>query len=156
MRYFVFDADIFTVGDMLVIIGGLFNALRTIGFLICAIFSYWLFYASLIRKLFHFWANHEEKAKQKDKWQKKKKHTLTDFDNDYFTSDDSEEDQNDAKEKGYKSDAENRKFSIDKILGYDEIKKSMLDVLGAKSLPFNYTTTNIFGSILKCWICWTW
>lgn len=99
LRYIVFDAEILTIGGVLVILGGLFNALRAIGFLVCGIFSYWLFYASLIWKLFHFKANSKEKAIQKKKRLKKKKNTLNDFDNDNFTSEDeSGDDSNDQKQ----------------------------------------------------------
>jgi hypothetical protein len=57
----------FTLIDLLVRIGGSFNSLKAIGFGITAVYSYRLFYASLIRALFFFDTTESE-------WKKKFKH----------------------------------------------------------------------------------
>ena len=48
IHYTKLDATLYSITDMLVQIGGLFNTLHAVGFIICAVFSYRLFYTSLI------------------------------------------------------------------------------------------------------------
>ena len=77
-EYEQYERKLFSIVDLLVQAGGSFNSLRAIGLLITAIFSYRLFYASLIRALFHFdttqveWESEFKKAEKKNKKKKKK------------------------------------------------------------------------------------
>lgn len=61
---------LFSLVDFLVQVGGSFNSLKAIGFLITAVFSYRLFYASLIRALFFFDTTPKEFKKEFKKAEK--------------------------------------------------------------------------------------
>lgn len=66
----IFERRVTSIVDVLSFIGGIYKSLTILGFLFCAAFSYNLFMASLIRKLFHFkpkFPNESPKKKNKRK-----------------------------------------------------------------------------------------
>jgi len=70
-----YERVLFSITNLLVQVGGSFNSLKAIGFMVTAVFSYRLFYASLIRALFHFDTSNaewEKTFKKAEKQMKKK------------------------------------------------------------------------------------
>jgi hypothetical protein len=172
---------LFSLIDFLVQVGGSFNSLRAIGFLITAIFSYRLFYASLIRALFFFktteeeWKNNFKKAEKKfNKKYGKTRNSANKEAIDYlgdtrkkinFKSkfqDYSEIEKlklctlNDSSASEYSEhndpEADADAYSLDKKLGYHEIKEKMLDKLGYKTLKYDYKSFSIFKALICCHI----
>ena len=70
-EYDEYERVSFAVIDVLVTVGGSFNSLKALGFIVTAVFSYRLFYASLIRHLFHFDTSKAEWEKEFKKAEKK-------------------------------------------------------------------------------------
>lgn len=138
-----------------------------------AVFSYRLFYASLIRHLFHFDTSNAEWDREFRKAEKKMKKKLnkrekednkeaidylhkrkfddklpteyTDMDKLKFCA------QNDSSASEYSDSGGEDKggdLSLHKQLGYDAIKEKMLAKLGYKTLKYDYKSFSIFKSII--------
>lgn len=107
----VYERKVMTIFDALSFIGGIYKSLTIVGFLICAAFSYHLFMASLIRKVFHMKPRYpnESPKKNRDKSVYKTK----------------------VFKKGSKSSpSEYIKKNIDKKLKVKEIKDEIMEVTG--------------------------
>jgi len=179
--YDQYQRVLFSLIDFLVQVGGSFNSLRAIGFLITAVFSYRLLYASMIRALFFFDTSEEEWKKQFKKAEKKfnkkygKKGDKSNMEAiDYinsskaklkFKTDIKEYSEiekiklcslNDSSASEYSEhndpEADVDDYSLDKRLGYNEIKDKMLDKLGYKTLKYDYKSFSIFKSLICCHI----
>ncbi|CAI2379667.1 unnamed protein product [Moneuplotes crassus] len=182
-EYDQFQRSLFSLVDFLVQVGGSFNSLKAIGFLITAVFSYRMFYASLIRALFFFDTTPEEFKKQFKKAEKKARknknksgsnHEAANYlsnNNNQVVAKSKFEDYTDmekiklcalndssASEYSENNDpeaGEGDDFSLDKRLGYDKIRGKMLDKLGYKTLKYDYKCKSIFKSLVFCQICRT-
>ena len=95
IQYNDFEATLFSLTDVLAQIGGIFNVLYSIGFVVCAVYSYRLFYASMMRKLFTF-ANQSGEERRRRRFQ--------DFENEMIgpENDDNEDNEDNDDQRGSK------------------------------------------------------